>query len=71
MALDGICIAALTYELNERLAGGRISKIVQPERDALLQCLRGVDDRGYSVLCCDWRNRRGDPPIAVFVWRDT
>ena len=40
------------------------------ERDALLDFLRGVDDRGYSVLCCDWRNRRGDPPIAVFVWRE-
>ena len=41
------------------------------ERDALLDCLRGVDERGYSVLCCDWRNRRGDPPIAVFVWRES
>ena len=32
--------------------------------------LRGVDERRYSVLCCDWRNRGGDPPIAVFVWRE-
>ena len=36
MAFDGICVAALTAELNERLSGGRISKIIQPERDALL-----------------------------------
>ncbi|MBP3728929.1 MAG: NFACT family protein, partial [Lachnospiraceae bacterium] len=36
MAFDGISVAALTYELNERLSGGRISKIIQPERDALL-----------------------------------
>ena len=41
------------------------------ERDALLEFLRGVDARGYSVLCCEWRNRGGDPPIAVFVWRET
>ncbi len=40
------------------------------ERDALLEFLRGVDERRYSVLCCDWRNRRGDPPIAVFLWRE-
>lgn len=36
MAFDGISVAALTYELNERLSGGRISKIIQPEKDALL-----------------------------------
>ena len=40
------------------------------ERDALLEALRHVDERRYSVLCCDWRNRSGDPPIAVFVSRD-
>ena len=40
------------------------------ERDALLEALRGADARRYSVLCCDWRNRGGDPPIAVFVWRE-
>ena len=40
------------------------------ERDALLETLRGVDARRFSVLCCDWRNRGGDPPIAVFVWRE-
>ncbi len=40
------------------------------ERDALLEYFKGVDDRIYSVLRCDWRNRRGDPPIAVFVWRE-
>lgn len=36
MAFDGISVAALVYELNERLSGGRISKIIQPETDALL-----------------------------------
>ena len=40
------------------------------ERDALLKYLRGVDDKRYSVLCCDWRNRPNDPPIAVLIWRE-
>lgn len=40
------------------------------ERDALLEYLRGVDGSRYSVLLCDWCNRRNDPPIAVFVWRE-
>ena len=35
MAFDGICVAALTYEL-QKLCGGRISKIAQPEKDELL-----------------------------------
>ena len=39
------------------------------ERDALLAALGAADERTYSVLVCDWRNRSGDPPIAVFVRR--
>ena len=40
------------------------------ERDALLDCLRGIDERTYSVLRCDWLGRPNDPPIAVFIWRE-
>lgn len=36
MAFDGIVIANLSRELNDALAGGRISKIAQPEKDELL-----------------------------------
>lgn len=36
MALDGIVISNLVYELNNVLANGRISKIAQPESDELL-----------------------------------
>lgn len=40
MALDGITINALTNELNNRLLGGRISKIAQPETDELLLTIK-------------------------------
>lgn len=40
MALDGITIAALTKELNDKLLGGRISKISQPESDELLLTIK-------------------------------
>ncbi len=40
------------------------------ERDALLDHLRGIDGRAYSVLCCDWLGRPNDPPIAIFIWRE-
>ena len=40
------------------------------ERDAVLEYLRTVDDRTYTVLCCDWANRRGEPPMPVFLWKE-
>lgn len=36
MALDGITLHALAYELNQRLQNQRISKIAQPEKEELL-----------------------------------
>ena len=40
------------------------------ERDAVLAYLRGLDDRCFSVLCCDWANRRNDPPMPIFIWKE-
>lgn len=40
------------------------------ERDAVLNWAEGLDDRRFSVLRCDWANRRGDPPMPIFVWRE-
>lgn len=41
MAFDGIVVANIVQELQETLIGGRISKIAQPESDALLLTLKG------------------------------
>lgn len=40
MPLDAVCIHALAAELRERIRGGRIDKVQQPERDMLLISLR-------------------------------
>lgn len=40
MAFDGIFIAALVHELQEKLTGGRVDKIYQPENDTLILGLR-------------------------------
>ena len=40
------------------------------EKDALLQYLKHVDDRRYTVLCCDWSNRRGEPPMPILIWKE-
>ncbi len=41
MAFDGVVIASLVSELNHTIANARISKIAQPEKDALLLTLKG------------------------------
>jgi len=40
------------------------------ERDAVLAYLKTLDDRAFSVLRCDWTNRRGDPPMPIFIWKE-
>lgn len=40
------------------------------EKDAVLAYLKTLDDRAFSVLCCGWANRRGDPPIPIFIWKE-
>jgi predicted ribosome quality control (RQC) complex YloA/Tae2 family protein len=51
MAFDGIMIAAVTHELTEKLTGGRIDKIYQPESDEIILAIRS---RGanYRLLLC-------------------
>lgn len=40
------------------------------ERDTILKHLKTLDDRRFSVLCCQWSNRRSDPPIPIFIWKE-
>lgn len=40
------------------------------ERDAVLAHLAALDDRRYSVLSCAWSNRRGEPPLPIFIWKE-
>ena len=51
MALDGLVISALCSELNQKLAGTRIDKIHQPEKDELLISVRGYGV-AYKLLVC-------------------
>lgn len=49
MAFDGITIAALTAELREKLEGGRLYKIAQPEKDELLLTIKNNSNQ-YRLL---------------------
>lgn len=40
------------------------------ERDAILSHVRTLDDKCFSVLSCDWANRKNDPPLPIFIWKE-
>lgn len=50
MALDGIVISNLVYELNNTLKNARISKIAQPEADELLLTCKGQNGQHRLLL---------------------
>ena len=40
------------------------------EKDAILEYLKTVDQKNFSVLVCDFWNRRSCPPIAVLIRKE-
>lgn len=58
MPLDAVCIHALANELEERIAGGRIDKVQQPERDMLLLSLRAKGENLRLLLAAGTGNAR-------------
>lgn len=50
MAFDGITIANLIYDMNQKIQNGRISKIAQPESDELLLTIKGSDGQYRLIL---------------------
>ncbi len=53
MAYDGIAVAAVVKELNDKLCGGRISKIAQPEKDALMLTIKSTSGQYRLLLSAD------------------
>ena len=53
MAFDGITIACIAHELQEKLTGGRISKIAQPEADELLLTVKSREGNFRLLLSAD------------------
>ena len=40
------------------------------EKETLLSFFKTIDQDRYSVLVCDFANRKNDPPIAVLIKKD-
>ena len=62
MALDGITIANLTSDMQKRLTGGRISRIAQPESDALLLTIKTQSGQTRLLLSAS-----ASLPLAYFT----
>ena len=62
MALDGIVIANLRHDMEQRILGGRISKIAQPEADELLLTIKSYSGQYRLSLCAS-----ASLPYAYFI----
>jgi predicted ribosome quality control (RQC) complex YloA/Tae2 family protein len=70
MALDGIVVAALAKEFSEKLAGGRIDKIHQTEKDEIILAVRSIGQNFRLLLsanasvprACLFDEPRKNPP---------
>lgn len=40
------------------------------EKNAILEHLKSLNDRLFTVLACDWLNRKHDPPLPIFIWKE-
>lgn len=40
------------------------------EKEGVLKMLRSLDQKKYSVLVCDFVNRKGDPPVCCMVLKE-
>lgn len=58
MPLDAVCIHALSAELAQRLEGGKIDKVQQPERDLLLLTVRAKGENLRLLLSAGTGNAR-------------
>ena len=53
MAFDGITIAGIVKELQDKITGGRIYKIAQPEKDELLLTIKNSGGQIRLLMSAD------------------
>ncbi len=53
MAFDGVTIAGIVQELNDKILDGRIYKIAQPEKDELLITIKAAKEQYRLMLSAD------------------
>lgn len=58
MPMDGLTVGFAVRELNEKLSGGRIDRITQPERDTVILLIRAGNANYRLLLCASPNNAR-------------
>ena len=58
MPMDGLTVGFIARELDRTLAGGRVDRITQPERDAVVMVIRAGNENHRLLLCASPNNAR-------------
>lgn len=58
MPMDGLMVGFVARELDAVLAGGRIDRITQPERDTVILVIRAGNENHSLLLCASANNAR-------------
>ena len=66
MPMDGLTLGFAARELHQTLAGGRIDKVSQPEKDAIVLVVRAGNANHRLLLCASPNNARCHLTNATF-----
>ena len=66
MPMDGLMVGFVAEELNRALAGGRVDRITQPERDTVLLTVRAGGENRTLLLCASASHARCHLTTARF-----
>ena len=58
MPMDGLTVGFIARELDRTLKGGRVDRITQPERDAVVMVIRAGNENHRLLLCASPNNAR-------------
>ena len=58
MPMDGLTAGFAARELDRTLKGGRVDRITQPERDAVVMVIRAGSENHRLLLCASPNNAR-------------
>lgn len=66
MPMDGLTLGFMARELNAALAGGRIDRITQPERDTVILLIRAGNENRRLLLCASPNNARAHLTVSNY-----
>lgn len=65
--MDGLMAGFIAEELNEKLQGGRVDKVTQPEKDTVILTIRAGNENRSLLLCASPANPRCHLTVQRFT----